>query len=92
MENHPLLKDVSLTDLTTPDGLYKNQSLRSENAQVLLFGTIAGQPAQPVLWTNDTGKNHVIYTSLGSVHDWKNEDFRRLMKNSVSYLLRVSTK
>ena len=91
MENHPVLKDVSVADFTTSDGLYRNQALRSENAQVLLFGTITGQPAQPVLWINDSGRNHVIYTSLGSVQDWKNEDFRKIMKNSVSYLLQVGT-
>lgn len=87
MENHPVLKGVSLTDFTTPDGLYKNQSLHSDRAQVLLLGTITGQPAQPVLWVNYTGKNRVIYTSLGSIHDWKNPDFKHLMTNSVSYLL-----
>jgi len=89
MENHPVLKDVSLKDFTTSGGLYRNQSLRSDKAQVLLIGTIAGQPAQPVLWTNHTGRNHIIYTSMGSVSDWKNENFRQLMRNSVSHLLKL---
>ena len=81
------LKDVSLEGFTSSDGIYRNQSLQSEKAQVLLFGTITGQPSQPMLWINNTGKNNVIYTSMGSVRDWKNESFRQIMKNSVSYLL-----
>jgi len=90
MESHPLLKDVSLENFTSSDGIYRNQSLRSENAQVILFGTITGQPSQPMLWTNNTGKNNVIYSSMGSVRDWKNENFRKIMKNCVSYLLNRS--
>lgn len=92
MESHPVLKDVSLEGFTSSDGIYKNQSLRSQNAQVLLFGTITGQPSQPMLWINDTGKNKVIYNSMGSVRDWKNESFRKIMENSVSYLLEQSVK
>jgi nicotinamidase-related amidase len=87
MENHPLLKDVSLEGFTSSDGLYRNQFLSSEKAQVLLFGTIKDQPSQPLLWVNNTGKNDVIYTSMGSVRDWQNESFRQIMRNSVSYLL-----
>jgi nicotinamidase-related amidase len=87
MESHPVLKDVSLEGFTSSDGIYKNQFLRSANAQVLLFGTITGQPLQPMLWINNTGKNNVIYTSMGSVRDWQNESFRRIIINSVSYLL-----
>lgn len=88
MESHPLLKDVPLEGFTSSDGIYRNQNLQSEKAQVLLFGTITGQSSQPMLWINNTGKNNVIYTSLGSVNDWKNESFRQLMINSVKYLLR----
>jgi type 1 glutamine amidotransferase len=87
MESHPLLKGVSLENFTSSDGIYRNQSLRSENAQVILYGNITGQPSQPMLWINNTGKNNVIYTSMGSVRDWKNENFRKIMKNCVSYLL-----
>ncbi len=90
MESHPLLKDVSVDNFTSSDGIYRNQSLRSDKAQVLLFGTITGQPSQPLLWTNNTGKNNVIYTSMGSVHDWQNENFRQIMRNSVNYLMNLS--
>ena len=87
MESHPLFKDVSFENFTSSDGIYRNQNLQSEKAQVLLFGTISDQPSQPLLWINNTGKNTVIYTSMGSVNDWKKESFRKLMVNSVNYLL-----
>ena len=90
MEGHPLLKDVLLNDFTSEGTLYANQSLRSEKAQVILVGTIAGQTPQPVLWVNNTGKNYVIYTSIGTVADFQNERFRQLLKNSVSWLLKAS--
>jgi nicotinamidase-related amidase len=87
MESHPLLKDVSVQSFTSTDGIYKNQSLGSNKAQVILFGTLTNLPSQPMLWVNNTGKNTVIYTSMGSVTDWKNENYRQLMKNCVSFLL-----
>jgi nicotinamidase-related amidase len=90
MENHPLLKNVSLKNFTSSDGIYRNQSLASEKAQVILFGAITDQPSQPLLWINNTGKNEVIYTSMGSVNDWQNENFRQIMKNSVTYLLHIN--
>ena len=90
MESHPLLKDVELKDFTSSDGIYRNQSLASEKAQVILFGTITDQPSQPMLWVNNNGKNNVIYTSMGSVRDFQNVNFRQILKNCVRYLLNSS--
>jgi nicotinamidase-related amidase/type 1 glutamine amidotransferase len=87
MENHPLLKDVSLENFTSSDGIYRNQNLNSPGAQVILYGTVEGQPSQPLLWTNRTSTNDVIYTSMGSVRDWQNPNFRKIMLNSVDFLL-----
>jgi hypothetical protein len=90
MESHPLLKNVELKDFTSSDGIYRNQSLASDKAQVILFGTITDQPSQPMLWVNSTGKNNVIYTSMGSVRDFQNVNFRQILKNCVRYLLNSS--
>ncbi len=88
MENHPLLKNVPSTGFSSPSWLYKNRPLRSPNDQVLLMGTIPGQPAEPVLWINTTDTNNkVVYTALGHWEDWKNEAFHNLMLNAVNYLL-----
>lgn len=91
MQGHALLKDVPLNDFTSTGTLYSNQSLKSENAQVILVGTIPGEIAQPVLWINNTKGNHVIYTSIGTVEDFQNEKFVRLLKNSVSWLLEAGS-
>ena len=92
MENHPIVKGVSPDGFTGPvapsESLYKNRPLRSENIEVLLLGTIRGQPAEPVLWINNLEKGKVIYTSLGHWDHWKINDFHTLMLNSVGYLLK----
>jgi nicotinamidase-related amidase len=91
MENHPILKGIPTGGFVGPvapsESLYKNRPLRSDNIQVLLLGTIPGQPAEPVLWINNRKNNKVIYTSLGHWEHWKMDGFRNLMFNSVGYLL-----
>jgi nicotinamidase-related amidase/type 1 glutamine amidotransferase len=91
METHPLLRGVS------PDGfvgtvapinsLYQNRSLRSQNVQVLMLGSIPEQPSEPVLWINHLAKGNVVYTSMGHWEDWKMKDFQQIMDNAVDYLL-----
>ncbi|MFN5422709.1 MAG: ThuA domain-containing protein [bacterium] len=88
MENHPLLKGVAPKGFVSPSWLYINRPLRSENIQVLLSGSIPGEPAQPVLWINNREKGKVIYTSLGHWDDWKIESFKNLMTNAVDILLK----
>jgi hypothetical protein len=92
MEGHPLLKDVSLEGFTTSSSLYRNRNLRSEKAQVILTGTITGQPSQPILWINTTGRTNAIYFSLGSIADFKNETYRQILKNCTDYLLNPGNK
>ena len=89
MANHPLLKGVSAEGFTSPNWLYQNSPLRSPNAQVLLLGTIPGQPSEPVFWTNKNKYGNVIYTSLGHWDDWEIESFKNAMLNSVDYLLNL---
>lgn len=91
MESHPILKGVSPKGFVGPvapsESLYKNRPLRSDNIQVLMTGSIPDQPAEPVLWVNHPGQNKVVYTSMGHWDHWKIDDFRKLMVNSVAYLL-----
>jgi hypothetical protein len=94
MENHPLFKGVSPEDFTGPVAplytLYKNRPLRSANIQVLLVGMIPEMPVEPVLWINSRENGKVIYTSMGHWEDWKIEKFRRIMFNSVDFLLDIN--
>ena len=85
--NHPLLKGVSLNGFKSPNWLYINSPLRSENSLVLLFGTVPEQPSEPVFWVNKNNYGTSIYTSLGHWDDWKIESFKNLMFNTVDYLL-----
>lgn len=90
MENHPLLKNIPKEGFNSPNWLYRNRPLSSENAQVLLVGTIPGELPEPVFWINKTGNDNVIYTSLGHWDDWKTDAFKNLMANSVHYLLETN--
>ncbi|MCK4853865.1 MAG: isochorismatase family protein [Bacteroidales bacterium] len=87
MEKHPLLKGVDPEGFISLCTLYKNRPLRSGNAQVLLVGTIPGQPSEPVFWVNKNKYGNVIYTALGHWDDWKIESFKNIMINSVDYFL-----
>jgi type 1 glutamine amidotransferase len=87
MEQHPLLKGVDPEGFISLSSLYKNRPLRSNNAQVLLLGTIPGQAPEPVLWLNKNKYGHSIYNSLGHVEDWENENFHNIMMNSVDFFL-----
>ena len=92
MENHPILKGVPAEGFVSPGWLYINRPLRSENIQVLLTGAIPGQPVQPLLWINNREKGKVIYTSLGHWDDWQIESFRKIMFNSIDFLLPNSSR
>ena len=87
MEGHQLLKGVAAEGFASPSWLYINRPLRSENIQVLLSGSIPGEPSQPVLWINNREKGKVIYTSLGHWDDWKIPSFKNIMSNAVDILL-----
>lgn len=92
MEKHPLLEGVTPAGFGSKNWLYKNAPLRSPNAQVLLTGSIPGEPAEPVLWINQNDKNKIIYTSLGHWDDWKIESVHHLFVNSVRFLLQDTGK
>jgi type 1 glutamine amidotransferase/nicotinamidase-related amidase len=86
-ENHPILQGVE-PSFNSPNWLYKNTPLRTTKATVLLKGKNPGVPDEPVFWINEAGKGKVVYTSLGHWDDWKIDSFKKLMFNTVQYLLR----
>jgi len=87
MESHSLLTGVSPEGFTSPGSLYEVRPMKSDNAQVLLVGTIPEKPPEPVLWINRNRYGDAIYTSLGHLEDWENESFQHIIINSVEYLL-----
>jgi nicotinamidase-related amidase len=92
MEKHPLFKGVDPEGFNSQITLYKNRPLRSETAQVLLTGSIPGEPSEPVLWINRNKYGMAIYTALGHPDDWEIESFKNIMINSVDYLLNTIAK
>ncbi|MDR1497441.1 MAG: isochorismatase family protein [Puniceicoccales bacterium] len=90
-EKHPILEGVDPA-FNSPNWLYKNTPLRTKKATVLLKGKNPGVPDEPVFWINEAGKGKVIYTSLGHWDDWKIDSFKKLMFNTVNYLLKEGAK
>ena len=84
-QEHPILAGAK-TPLASKASLYKTSPL-AKTTKVLLMGTIPDQEPEPVAWTNTYGKSRVFYTSLGSVDDFNNTEFRRLLINAVFWAM-----
>jgi len=91
MESHPLFEGIDPDDFTGPVAplysLYRNRPLKSPDVQVLITGTIPDKPVEPVLWINKRQTGVTIYTSMGHWEDWNMEKFRKIMFNTVDFLL-----
>ncbi|APW58923.1 PVC-type heme-binding CxxCH protein [Paludisphaera borealis] len=83
--SHPILLGVEPA-FNGQGSLYKVNPLAA-STHPLLIGTIAGHPAEPVAWTNQSGKSRVFYTSLGHPDDFAIPAFRRLLRNAVFWAL-----
>jgi len=84
-EGHPILAGVKLPLVSTAP-LYKAKPL-AESARALLVGAIPGQEPEPVAWTNTSGKSRVFYTSFGSVDDFKDQEFCKMLVNAVFWAI-----
>ena len=87
MENHALLIGFDPGGFTSQGSLYEVRPLQSDQAQVLLTGSIPEKPPEPVLWINRNAYGMAVYTSLGHWEDWENDGFLSLLMNAVDYLL-----
>lgn len=79
MESHPLLNKVG--GLDSLSSLYRTHPV--EKDATLLLGGVAPQGAQPLAWFREVNGGRVFYTSLGSVEDFENPAFRRLVTNAL---------
>ncbi len=82
--NHAILRGVK--GYTSPGSLYKVRPL-AKTTTPLLIGTIPDAEAEPVAWTNTSGKARVFYTSLGHRGDFDNPNFVRLLTNAVFWAI-----
>ncbi len=85
-ESHPILDGVDLAGFVGHGSLYKVSPL-AKSAAPLLIGSIPGQAAEPVAWTNIApgAGNRVFYTSLGHVDDFADPAFNRLLRNALGW-------
>ena len=78
--SHPILAGVELT--TAGDALYKNSG-HATDIDVLLSGTIPGEPTEAIAWTRDYKGGRVFYTSLGAQDTFRMPAFRRMLANAL---------
>lgn len=84
-KGHPILADVR-TPFESNSSLYQASPLAA-SAAPLLIGTIPAQKPEPIAWTNGYKNSRVFYTSLGSVEDFENPQFRRMLVNAVFWAM-----
>lgn len=76
---HPMIRGFGTEPFSSGGSLYRTSPLAS-GTQVLLFGAVANQPAEPVAWwftRRDGGRS--FYTSLGHPADFENPRFQRFL-------------
>lgn len=78
-EEHPILAGVEVLDSTS--SLYRNYPL-AKDAEMLVAGT-SPEGTHAIAWTRVYNGGRVFYSSLGSVLDFKNESFRRMIANAL---------
>lgn len=82
--DHPILAGVK--DWVRPGKLYRNPNLAKDVA-VLLTGT-GSKDRQPLAWARVYDKKNdgrSFYTSMGLPGDFKNQTFRKLLVNAISW-------
>jgi rhodanese-related sulfurtransferase/type 1 glutamine amidotransferase len=82
---HPILRGVE-REFGTGGSLYRNSPL-PEASKVLLCGSVAGEPEQPVAWTHEYRGARIFYTSLGHPKDFEHASFRQLLVNAIYWAL-----
>ncbi|MBO10447.1 MAG: nicotinamidase [Planctomycetaceae bacterium] len=81
--SHPVLVGLDKS-FTSKGSLYKTGPLAKGTTE-LLTGSIPGQKAEPIAWTNQYGKARIFYTSLGHEADFRNPQFWQLIENAVRW-------
>lgn len=83
---HPILRGVD-AEFPTASWLYRTSPL-APTATLLMEGSVAGRPPEPLAWTNALASGgRVFYTSLGHPKDFESEPFRRLLVNAIHWAL-----
>lgn len=90
--DHPILTGINPAEWVGQGSLYKVRPLAKTTAPLLL-GSIPDQEPEPVAWTNECRVGdkpaRIFYTSLGHPKDFDAPQFRRLLKQGISWALDV---
>jgi type 1 glutamine amidotransferase len=87
-KNHPVLKGCSA--FKSNGSLYKNTNVAAD-VTVLMTGSIPDH-TEPVAWTREKDGRRVFYTSLGHPDDFKDDNFIRLLVNSLAWVTKTDLK
>ena len=79
---HPILAGIEPAAWHAAGELYQTSPV-ADDATILLEGSIAGHPKEPVAWVRAHNRARVFYTSLGHQNDFKNPKFRSLLVNAL---------
>jgi type 1 glutamine amidotransferase len=90
---HEILNGVP-SELTLPSWLYTVNPLQGPCQPILIGHAIHPQNGrddgpQPVVWTKETGRTRVFFSTLGHPDDFRNDGFRRLAINGLLWALRL---
>ena len=88
-QRDPLLNGVK--GFLSEGSLYKTTPLRMK-AKTFLMGTVEGHPPEPVAWTHEYKGGRIFYTSLGHPNDFKEESFKRLLRNGIEWAVQKPLK
>src|SRR5581483_6490241 len=84
---HPILTGIPAHPLRVTSHLYKSRDL-GPTVTALMNGHVEGRAeSEPVAWVNTDRDRRVFYTSLGSLDDFNQPFFRRLLLNAVLWSL-----
>ncbi|MFH1739717.1 MAG: isochorismatase family protein [bacterium] len=87
---HPVLNNLSKR-IRSRYSLYKTAPL-ADDTELLMTGSIPGQPPQPVTWTRTYKGARVFYTALGGVQDFQNSTFRQMVANALFWAAKREVK
>ncbi len=78
-KNHPVLQGVG--EIDSVSSLYRTGPL-AEDTSLLMEGRTPDS-TQPLVWTRVNQGGRLLYAALGSVQDFEQESFRRMVTNAI---------
>jgi type 1 glutamine amidotransferase/nicotinamidase-related amidase len=89
-KGHPILASILDATFVSGGSLYKVSPI-DPTAKVLMVGSVAGHPSEPVAWTfTRADGGHSFYTSLGAPGDFEQPQFLQLLRNALLWAATTS--